>query len=174
MNDIKPGDVLAIRTTGQPAWWIRFGAAIQNKPDLSNHIAVAHHWDAHNTLWCIEGRPGGVGWRDATAYLKSSYLLTNAEQPKTDAQRAAVCGTMVSLIGTAYDWEAIVADGMTDLGMKVPSWDATWNTPVPAHVVCSSSAAYAYRKSGLPGPPGDRLVQPSDWDVFILNKAWAK
>jgi len=169
---IKPADVLAIRTTGRPAWWIRFGAAIHNQPDLSNHIAVAHHYDANGVLWCIEGRPGGVGWVDASKYIKSSYLLTNAEQPKTDAQRLAVCETMKALLGTAYDWQAIVADGMADLGFTVPGWHPDWNGTVPAHVVCSSAADYAYYKNGLACPKGGRLVQPSDWDAFILNKSW--
>lgn len=173
MTAVQPGDVLAVRTPGDsPAWWIRFGAALHDEPNLSNHIAVAHHADANGTLWCIEGRPGGVGWRVATDYLKSLFLLANDGQPKTDAQRASVCKTMEALLGTAYDWQAIVADGMADLGLKVPSWAASWHGTVPAHVVCSSSAQYAYVKAGLACPRGDRLCQPADWNAFILGKAW--
>lgn len=37
--------------------------------NLSNHIAVADHYDKAGTLWCAEGRPGDVGWRDARTYL---------------------------------------------------------------------------------------------------------
>ena len=180
MVNVQPGDVLALRSATKepywrdPAWWIRLGAAVRNQPDLSNHIAIAHHVDAHGTLWCIEGRPGGAGWVDATRYLKSAGLLTNVEQPKTTAQREIVCHTMVALIGTGYDWEAIVADGLNDVGVKIPGWQANWNGTVPVHVVCSSLAAYGYAKAGLKCPSGDRLVQPADWDTFILDKAWAK
>lgn len=174
--NVKPGDVLAIRAGKNdiPGWWIRFGAAVQNKPNLSNHIAVAHHFDAHGTLWCIEGRPNGVGYVNAANYLKSPLLLTNVDQPKTDAQRAAVCDTMKTLIGTPYDWQAIVVDGFVDLGIKVPGWSPDWTGTVPAHVVCSSLAAYGYAKNGLKCPKGDREVQPADWDEFILTKAWTK
>jgi hypothetical protein len=173
VTGLLPGDVLAVRSPGRPAWWIRIGAALRDQPNLSNHIAVAHHLDASGTLWGIEGRPGGVGWVDCSLYLTSPYTLTNAGQPKTSAQRESVCATMQALLGTAYDWEAIVADGMADLGMKVPGWDPSWHGTVPAHVVCSSSAAYAYAKAGLACPAGDRLCQPADWDAFILARAWA-
>jgi hypothetical protein len=170
---IKPGDVLAIRTGGWEAWWIRFGSGIQGKPNLSNHIAVTHHVDANGVMWAIEGRPGGVGWVDATQYLKSPGLLTNVDQPKTDLQRATVCDTMKALLGTPYDWQAIVVDGSEDVGIKVPDWSPDWKTgEVPGHVVCSSAADYAYFKAGLACPVHGREVQPSDWDAFILGKGW--
>ena len=169
---VLPGDVMAVRTGGRPAWWIRLGAALHGEPNLSNHIAVADHVDGKGTLWGIEGRPGGVGWVDCSLYLRSPWTVTNAHQPMTDAQRQSVCATMKGLLGTAYDWEAIIADGMADLGMKVPGWDPSWHGTVPAHVVCSSSAAYAYARAGLACPRGDRLVQPGDWDEFIISQAW--
>lgn len=170
--DIQPGDVLAIRTAGWQAWWIRFGSALRDKPNLSNHVAVAHHRDAKGTVWVIEGRPGGAGWRDATHYLASPGLLTNAGQVKTPAQRLAVTTQMEALIGTGYDWDAIIADAAADLGWRFPGWDPTWKGTVPAHVVCSSLAAYAYAKAGLSHPAGDRGVQPSAWDEFIISRAW--
>lgn len=173
MTRLLPGDVLAVRSGGRPAWWIRVGAALRDQPNLSNHIAVVDHADASGTLWGIEGRPGGVGWVDCGLYLKSPCTITNADQPKTAGQRRSVCETMAALLGTAYDWEAIVADGAADLGLKVPGWNPDWTGTVPAHVVCSSSAAYAYTRAALPCPKGDRLVQPSDWDAFILAQAWA-
>lgn len=174
MTDIKPGDVLAIRTSGDAAWWIRFGAAIRNQPNLSNHIAVVHHTDDKGTVWAIEGRPGGVGWVDCGKYLKSPALLTNAEQPKTDQQRVTVCKTMEALLGTPYDWQAIIVDGAEDLGVKVAGWSPDWKTgEVPGHVVCSSAADYAYFKAGLACPIHGREVQPSDWDTFILGKGWS-
>lgn len=170
---VAPGDVLAVNTgDGWGSWWIRFGAAVRNRPNLSNHVVVVHHVDARGTVWGIEGRPGGVGWVDCTVYLRSRNLVTNAAQPKTSAQRAAVCKTMEALLGTAYDWDAIVNDGATDLGIHLPDWSPDWTGTVPGHVVCSSAAQYAYLKNGLACPPGDRGCQPSDWDAFILNEGW--
>lgn len=169
---VQPGDVLAIRTGGWQARWIRLGSAIRDQPNLSNHIAVAHHRDAKGTLWVIEGRPGGTGWRDAAAYLTSPGLLTTAAQPKTDVQRRQVTATMEALIGTSYDWDAIIADAATDLGWRLPGWDPTWKGTVPAQVDCSSLAAWGYAKADLACPPGARGVQPADWDQFILTRGW--
>jgi len=104
--DVKPGDLLA--THSQGGGWggrlIRLGAALRDQPNLSNHIAIVHHVDASGTLWVLEGRPGGVGWRDATPYMESKMTVCNADQPKSDRQRKIVCDGAVALIGTAYDW----------------------------------------------------------------------
>jgi hypothetical protein len=169
---VQPGDVLAIHTSGWQGWWIRFGSALRDQPNLSSHIAVVHHTDAKGTVWCIEGRPGGAGWRDATAYLKSPLLLTNAAQPKTATQRTQVTRTMEALIGTHYDWAAIEADAATDLGWHLPGWDPDWHGIVPVHVACSSLAAYGYAKADLARPAGQRGCQPSDWASFILRRGW--
>lgn len=172
---VLPGDVLAVSTgNGWGSWWIRMGAALHGQPNLSNHIAVVHHTDAEGTVWGIEGRPGGVGWADCGGYLRSVNLLANAAQPKTAAQRASVCATMQALLGTAYDWAAVVSDGAADLGIRLPGWSPDWTGTVPGHVVCSSAAQYAYLKNGLACPPGDRGCQPSDWDSFIINEGWLK
>jgi hypothetical protein len=168
---LLPGDVILARSGGFAGAMIRLGAALRNAPNLSSHVAVAHHVDAHGTLWCVEGRPGGVGWRDARAYTRSAWTLTNAGQPKTDLQRVAACKVMAALVGTAYDWEAVVADGAADLHLDT-AWLPAWNGTVPGHVVCSSLAAYAYGKAGLPCPAGGRQVQPADWDAWILTRAW--
>lgn len=170
---VLPGDVLAVRTSGLAGAAIRLGAALRGAANLSNHIAVAHHTDTHGTLWVLEGRPGGVGWRDAGAYTASRWTLVNSAQPKTDAQRAAVCKVMEALVGTAYDWAGIAADAGADLHLDT-AWLPSWHGTVPAHVVCSSLAAYAYGKAGLPCPAGGRQVQPGDWDQFILTRAWLK
>ena len=119
------------------------------------------------------GRPGGVGWRDTRDYLTSSLTLTNSAQPKTQAQRDAVCDTMTALITTGYDWAAIAADTEHAFGLST-AWLPDFRTgQVPGHVVCSSLAAYAYSKNGLTHPPGkDRQITPADWDTFILTQAW--
>jgi hypothetical protein len=167
---VQPGDVLVTRSPGFGGRMIRFGAGLLGKPNLSNHVAVVHHVDAQGVTWCLEGRPGGVGWRDARDYLRDKNTISNNSQPKTDEQRANVCKTMEMLIATGYDWEAIAADAADDLGF---SWKPTWNGTVPGHVVCSSSACYAYDKNSLKRPPGNvRTDQPADWDTFILTQAW--
>ena len=168
----EPGTVLVTRSGGFAAFMIRLGAALRGRPNLGNHVAVAHHVDAKGTLWVIEGKPGGVGWRDATAYLASTWTLTNVTQPLTGAQRAAICGHMEALLGSAYGWDAIVADALDDLGMTLPGWDATFKGQVAGHLVCSSVAAYAYAKAGVPRPPGGRRCQPSSWSEFVLRRGW--
>lgn len=173
MTGTGPGDVLAVRTGGLAGTLIRLGAALRDAPDLSNHVAVAHHRDAHGTLWCIEGRPGGAGWRDASAYASSRWTLDNSAQPKTDAQRYRICQVMTAMLGTAYDWEAIAADVAADLHLDT-AWLPSWHGTVPGHVVCSSLAAYAYARARLACPGGGRQVQPSDWDAWILARGWEK
>lgn len=170
---VQPGDVILARSGGLAAAMIRLGAALRDQSNLSSHVAVVHHADPHGTVWCVEGRPGGVGWRDASAYLVSPWVLTNAGQPKTAGQRAAVCATMQAMLGTAYDWEAIAADAASDLHLDT-AWLPGWHGTVPGHVVCSSLAAYAYGKAGLGCPAGGRTVQPSDWDQFILTRGWER
>ncbi len=168
---VLPGDVLAVRGSGLTMTMIRLGAAITGKPNLSGHIAVVHHTDANGTVWCLEGRPGGVGWRDASDYLTSRWTITNAAQPKTDAQRATVAKVTEAMIGMAYDWEAIVADAAEDLCLDV-AWLPDHGT-VHGEVVCSALAAYAYDKAGLSRPAGvQRLVQPASWDTWIITRGW--
>jgi len=163
-----PGDVLAVRGGGIPAAAIRAVAAIRDKPNISNHIAIVSHRDDSGTLWVIEGRPGGVGWRDARDYLASPWTLTNAAQPKAPEQRALVTRTAKAMLGTPYDWAAIAGDGLNDLHL----WDPVGGV-VRGHVVCSALAALAYDKAGLARPAGDeRMVQPADWDEWMLTSGW--
>jgi hypothetical protein len=173
---LKPGVVLVTRSKGgvrSGGWWIRLGAALQNKPNLQNHVAVVHHTDANGTTWCIEGRPGGAGWRDARGYINDKWTINNSAQPIPDSSGAAIAKIMESLIGTAYDWKAIAADGLADLGMKLPGWDQKWQDgEVNVQAVCSSLAAYAYGKANVAHPPGDRGTQPSDWCEWIVTRAW--
>ena len=178
MTPVSRGDILAVRSPGLGGRAIRFGAALKEmvtgapEPNMVNHVAVAHHFDKAGTLWCLEGRPGGVGWRDARDYLRSPWTVSNVKQPKLAAERDTVCEVMHAMIGTPYDWEAIVADGGAAFGLgKI--WEPTWNGQVPGHVVCSSAAAYAYTKAALPRPEphGDgRCVSPGDWLAFIYGQ----
>jgi hypothetical protein len=85
-------------------------------------------------------------------------------------------------LGTPYDWEAIVVDGidvLPGLGQalhRLP-WDRNiLDQTVPGHVVCSSLAAWAYQRVGLAEPSiADwRYVTPADWADFIARKAWLR
>lgn len=185
-----PGDVLCTRGTGWESALIRFGAALTGAPNLVNHVAVVSHRDAAGTLWVIEGRPGGVGYADARQYLASPWTLSNQGQPKTDAQRVAVVAVVTGMLGTPYDWSAIIADAMHAAWVDT-LWTQDWHGQgPPGHVVCSALAAYAYgsvklpcprltsstlaaatyKQTGLPSPVGGRFVTPAEWAQFILTR----
>ncbi len=176
---LEPGDVMAVRTGDSFAdKMIRLGAALRGRPNLDNHIVIVHHLDKANTLWGIEGRPGGVGWVDVSRY-NNPYLLANTAQPKTAEQREAVCKYAVGLLGTPYDWDAIIADAMQSIGAGLLWRTRSWQEAdgPPAHVVCASLAAYAYHKVGLTEPTDirwSRFVTPGDWCRFIIEKEWEK
>src|SRR5262249_54357186 len=91
---LQPGTVLCTRSPGFGSWWILFGAAIRGKPNLQNHVAIVHHVDKTGTTWCIEGRPGGAGWKDATGYLASKWTISNAAQPVTGKQGGQIAHWM--------------------------------------------------------------------------------
>lgn len=175
---VFPGDVLAVRSPGFATRLIRAGAGLKElvtgtaEPNLDNHIAVVHHTDPHGVLWVIEGRPGGVGWRQANDYLASPWTVHNAKQPKSAVQRQVICDTMHTLLGTPYDWEAIVADAGEAFGLA-HAWEPSWHGRVPGHVDCSSLAAYSYSRTTLARPAGSREVTPADWVAFIIeNRYW--
>lgn len=165
---VQPGDVLCVRSHGLADELIRFGAALENKPNLENHIAIVHHKNG-DTWRVIEAKPGGVAWRDATSYLNNHWTLSNVGQPKTLGQRALVCTVVEQMLGTGYDWKGIAQDGLNDL--HIPDvWAEKWHNQTPDHVVCSSLAAWAYGKADLarPTPQDPAHCQPADWTEWIL------
>jgi hypothetical protein len=177
MSELLPGDVVVLRTGGRAGAVIRFGEWLQHQPDLRNHVAVLHHIE-HDVRWYLEGRPGGVGWKaypvSRDPYKDSPYTIDNSAQPKTDAQRELVTLSMRKLLGAPYDWEAIEADAAQCLHMP-DLWKRWAGGQMPGHVVCSSSAAWAYSEAHLAGPAvitDQRLIKPSDWDLFIESRGW--
>lgn len=172
------GDVLVTR---EGPWFvsaaIRLGARIARLPAACNHAIIVHHQDENGVMWGIEGKPGGVGWRDLTGPL--SWELTNAnnEQPKTDEQRFLIAAAAESLFATPYDWAAIAEHTREALTLwktfpSLPEWR---DGESPAHVVCSSFADWSYEKVGLSNPGGDKLTRmttPGHWDRFMMNKEW--
>jgi hypothetical protein len=173
ITGVKPGDLLCVRSPGLAGKLIRIGEEMASQPGLANHVAIVHHLDAHGTCWTLEGRPGGVGWRQADDYLKSPYTVTNIGQPKTLTQRSAVCKTAEAMIGTAYSWEAIAADAGMAFGLK-DIWAEKVNGTLPGGIVCSSLAAYAYDRNSLAAPnPADYAhVTPADWVALIMEHGW--
>ena len=175
MTTIGVGDVLAVRSSGIGAWFIRLGARLRGLPHSVNHVVIVHHLDEAGRWVGLEGRPGGVGWVDMTDYVKSPATVDNREQPKTAAQRYLVAKAAESLIGCAYDWAAIVADAGYDLGLPRPD-DLDWyGSQPPLHVMCSAYAAWCYREVGLARPEpseGGRFVQPAHWAAWDLAKGW--
>ena len=166
------GDVLAVRLTGAFARLIRLGAALRDQPNLVSHIAIVHHRDTSGALWVIEAWPGGVGYRIADHYLADRWTISNAAQAKTTTQRELIAQVAGGLLGTPYDWAGIAQDAMIAIGAQ-EKWN--WRRPggPPAHVVCSSLAAWVYDKAGLAHPMVHtvRNTTPADWEQFIIDGA---
>jgi hypothetical protein len=172
--NVQPGDVLAVRGGGWASWWIRFGEALRDQPNMCAHIAVVHHV-TDGVTWCIEGAAGGVGWRDAQDYLESPWTVTNIDQPKTEEQRKLVCDALVAAIGTPYDWNAVAQDAAEALHLPV-LFSERISKKVPGHVVCSSLAEWAYMRGDLDRPQVADIANtfPSDWVQFCILRQWAK
>lgn len=170
MAQLRPGDIVCSRTSkGLAGRLIRLGAAIMDKPNTVNHVIVVSHRDAAGTLWGIEARPGGVGYRDMGTVVHSAWSLDNIAQTKTTAQRKQIVEAAKGMLGTPYDWEGIAADAMEAIGAQALWCQFDRDGTAPAHVVCSSLADWVYDKVGLesPGKHFDRECSPGDWAEFI-------
>lgn len=172
---LQSGDVLLTHSPGWTAELIRLGAALAGKPNLSNHVAFMHHYDSKGVPWGIEGRPGGVGWVDMRPYIGSPWTIDNCGQPgRPDDTRHAAASAAEGMLGTPYDWAAILGDGFDDVHVKL--WNLRFaDGKPPGHVVCSSFAAFVYAKAGWDHPAfeaDDRLVQPADWADFIISHGY--
>jgi hypothetical protein len=177
---LNPGDVVAVDTGNAIADdLIRLGGLLDGEPSPANHVAIVHHVDKAGTLWGIEGRPGGVGYVDMAKYLHgplAKYANSNTALPRTAVQSTAICEAALSLLGTPYDWAGgIAADASAALrlGWIAKALDTYWGwhdgtSLRPAHVVCSSLAAWVYGHLGLPGPKigNAELCTPADWWAY--------
>lgn len=176
MTHLGVGDVICTRGGGWVGRTIRFGAAMLGRPNTVGHVAVFMGPGSDGRPRVIEGRPGGVGWRDASAYLKDHWTIDNREQPKTDAQRIAVAEAAVAMLGTPYDWAGIGLDAMRAIRAPVLyARAAEKGKASPDHVVCSALADWVYAQVGLANPGKltyDRTTTPGDWAEFCISRAW--
>lgn len=174
LDGVQPGDVLVVRTKSPWGRWIRLGAWLSGKPSTVDHVAVVHHRDDAGIWWAIEGRPGGVGWVDIARY-DSPFVVSNAEQPKTDEQRKLVCDLADDLLKRPYDWSAIAVDAFESLRVGALWASKDYGDEAPGQVVCSSLAAWVYKRAGLAGPAKRiRWVVPADWAIHCQSKAWLR
>jgi hypothetical protein len=170
---VQPGDVLIVRTGGWAGILIRIGAWLRRKPDVWNHAVIAHHIDAAGTWWGIEGRPGGVGWKDIRGFLSSPVTLTTAElwAAATPEQRRTICEGAEALLTTRYDNVAIIVAALQVID---PLWQtrarSEWGGEVPAQVICTSLVDYLGEQVGLPTPERDRWCTPWDWAELIMKE----
>jgi len=184
--DLLPGDVLAVRTTGRPAWLIRRRAPMlehpwqpwkwfDDKPNLVNHVAMFTHLDQEGIPRGLEGRPGGFGWANLTAYAADPATVANTGQPKTAEQRAEVVRLATEAVGLPYDWAAILSMAAEAAGFE---WRAAEWPPggVPSQGVCSSALDYFYEAVLLANPGGytqTRGTDPQAWADWIAVEGWA-
>jgi hypothetical protein len=181
-----PGDVLVMAVPG--GWFkklIRFFIQLQawltGAPARQDHVAILTHQDQAMNWWCIEGKPSSVGYVRADKYLRHESLVTNAEQSKTDEQRDLIVKVATELLGTPYDWEAILTLGVRAARVS-RLWDLAvakdWGeTEIPVHVICSSLADLAYERAGLASPggtTGTRFTRPTDWVRFCDDREWTR
>jgi hypothetical protein len=181
-----PGDVLAVWTGHHLVEdLIRIGDVLRGKPAVANHVIIVTHQDLRGRWIGIQGQPGGVGMVDCTPYLNDARTQSNHEQPKLDdnGQLKRLLASAAKSLGIAYDWVAIAADAVNDLGLKDLSAaiDHLWRWPsdhdlLPGHVVCSSLAAMLYDEPSIgwahPDLGAERTCTPGDWWNWSESRAW--
>ena len=174
--NLLPGDILAVDTRSPMGWFIKFGAWLRHQDFKHDHIVIYTHTLPDGARMGIEARPGGVGWVDLKEYKEVAWV-SNAEQPKTLAQRDFIVRNAKALLRTRYDLMAIVDDAsMALLNRKAIWWSRDFGDKLPSHVVCSSYAVWLVHHAGLgyPDQKGERWTTPADWVDWINAKGWER
>lgn len=201
---LGPGDVIVTLEGKLPvSHLIRLGAWLTRQPAPVDHVIGVHHygappWDPGMSprWWGIEGRPGGVGWRDLTKVLDRRSAWANTGQLAHEAARQMVAGKHVGktvgeveqelrfLLATyfarlekvPYDWEAIAAHARIASRLnhirRLPEWR---DGEFPGQVVCSSAMDGAYEYLHLANPGGHevtRLTSPAGWFRHNTGTEW--
>jgi hypothetical protein len=174
-GELQPGDVLVVSSRSAVmlalTWFVWLFKRGVRKYARWNHIAIYHHTDEAGVPWSIEAAPGGVAWRRVD---ELGRVMTNADQPKTDDQRAIITTGMLSMLKMSYDWTAIEADAWRDLADSGVTWDMEWDGHrPPLHVICSSLASYLQWQAKLAGPHSWRST-PMEWAEFVDTRGWSK
>lgn len=164
---VDVGDILVVRCRGILPRLIDLGAWLRHEP-RRDHVAIVYHINDDGEPWVVEAEPGGVRIASGAVYVADPRTITNAAQPKTAEQRAAIAATATSFVDAPYDWAAITQDVTSVLDLRDPYVHEWLPGSVPSHVVCSSLASYVYAKVGLAEPVGGRFCTPADWARFIL------
>lgn len=177
---LRPGDILAVNTHSFWGWFIRLGAWLRGQDSKHDHIVVIYGRDEVGVLRGLEARPGGVGWVNVTRDYDHAYFVANVGQPKTEEQRTFIAENAKLMLGTPYDWSAIVVAGATVIGAA--RWRAAkvlldrWQLIVaayptdkaPLQVMCASYAVWLTHHApdpalDYPNQHGASWTTPADW-----------
>jgi hypothetical protein len=174
--NLLPGDILAVDTRSPIGLLIKFGAWLRHQDFKHDHIVIYTHTLPDGRQIGLEARPGGVGWVDLKDYNEVSWV-SNAEQPKTLAQRDFIVTNAKALLRTRYDLMAIADDAsLALLNRKAIWWSHDFGDKLPAHVQCASYAVWLTHHAGLayPDQHGERWPTPADWVDWMKAKEWER
>jgi uncharacterized protein YycO len=162
-DQLRPGDYICVRTTG----------TISRLIEIITRSRYTHAAIISEDGFLIEAEPGGVRTTSITEY--DGYLMTsNATEPTTPEQRAAVLAYAHNCLGEPYNWDADLTDGLADLGIR---WRflARFARGRKA-IMCSQLVASAGVSAGLPswqcGKSSTASVVPGDLAERIESRNW--
>jgi hypothetical protein len=172
-GQLQPGDILVVSARSAVmlalTWWVRLFQRGARRFARWNHIAIYHHTDDVGVQWAIEAAPGGVAWRKVADLGR---CMTNADQPKTEDQRAMIAAGVASMLKLPYDWTAIEADAFREIASSGVTWSMEWDGDrPPVHVICSSLASYWQWQAKLAGPHSWKTT-PMEWAAFVDTRGW--
>lgn len=148
----RPGDFVAVRTTGWAAFLIRLGTR-----SPVNHVALLMP-DGR----LFEAKPHGAGYVAGNYYNNLHRSWSDVDL--TDEQRQKVCEWAASKDGTEYGWGDIIAISLSSLHLKFPGVEARLHSPNTA--ICSQLVAEAYAAAGVTLVPGKAAYDVTPGDLL--------